>query len=188
MKKRLPPVFLTGTKVELRPLVLSDLKGDYLEWLNSPETNAQTSRGRFPVSRAAAEAYVERVARSEHDLVLAIVERKTGKHVGNIALQRIHWVDRSAEYAILLGDSSARGKGFGSEASLLLVKHGFSALGLHRIYCGTTSENLGMQKLAKTMKMKAEGRQRQAVYKNGRHLDVLLFGVLKNEFFSKKNS
>lgn len=181
MKTKESP-FLVGPKVILRALEASDLRGRYVDWLNDRQTNRHTSRGRFPVTRKAAEEYIARVSRSNHELVMAITARKTGKHLGNISLQKIHWVDRSAEFAILMGERSARGRGYGTEAAHLLVEHGFRELGLNRIYCGTTSENMGMQKLALSLKMRQEGTQRQSVYKDGKFVDVFLYGVLAREY------
>jgi RimJ/RimL family protein N-acetyltransferase len=40
-----------------------------------------------------------------------------------------------------------------------------------------------MQKLAKKMKMLQEGVRRQAMYKMGKHVDIIEYGVLKDEFY-----
>ena len=55
-------------------------------------------------------------------------------------------------------------------------------MNLHRIYCGTSSENIPMQELALSVGMKKEGRRRQAAFKAGRYLDIIEYGLLKKEF------
>jgi len=177
-----PKAFLEGDLVTLRPLALLDLDGPYVSWLNDPEVNAHNSHHVYPYTLAQAKGYVESVARDEHNLVLAIVAKDSGKHVGNISLQKIDTVARQAEYAILVGDRDYWGKGVAGEASRLLIAHGFSALNLHRIHCGTGSENIAMQKLAAKLGFKEEGRRREAHFKNGTYTDIIEYGILKDEF------
>jgi RimJ/RimL family protein N-acetyltransferase len=136
----------------------------------------------FPLTRAGARAFAERAASARDSLTLAIVIREDGRHIGNVALQQIHPVYRSAEFSIMLGDKSAWGHGYASEAGRLICGHGFSALNLSRIGCGTFANNTAMQKLAAHLGMKEEGRRRQAAFKNGQYVDVVEFGVLRDEY------
>jgi len=39
-----------------------------------------------------------------------------------------------------------------------------------------------MKKLAIKLKMREEGLRREAIYKNGRYLDIVEYGVLRHEF------
>jgi len=110
------------------------------------------------------------------------VLREDDRHVGNIALQEINWVNRSAEFAILIGDRTAWGNGYGRDAARLLLDHGFNALNLHRVHCGTFEDNETMQRLALYLGMREEGRRREAAFKDGRYVDILEFGVLGNEY------
>ncbi|MEK7602525.1 MAG: GNAT family protein [Patescibacteria group bacterium] len=174
--------FLEGDTLILRPLAISDLEGAYISWLNDPEVNAHNSHHVFPYTEAQARAYVERVSTDEHNLVLAIVAKDSKTHIGNISLQHIDFVSHSAEYAILIGDRAYWGKGVAAEASRLLLKHGFTALNLHRIYCGTSSENIAMQKLAAKLGFVEEGKRREAHYKNGAYTDIIEYGLLASEF------
>lgn len=174
--------FLSADTLTLRPLQIEDLRGAYVSWLNDPEVCEHNSHHVFPYSLAEAKHYIESVSRDEHNLVLAIVANDTGKHIGNISLQKIDTVSRSAEYAILVGDRDYWGKGIATEASKLLLTHGFNTLNLHRIYCGTSTSNIAMQKLADRLGFKEEGRRREAHYKNGSYDDIIEYGLLADEF------
>lgn len=182
MASSLHAPLLEGSTVLLRGLLPTDLTGPYFGWFNDPEVCRFNSHGRFPNSPERMESYYRHVTSSKNDLVLAIVLKKTSAHVGNIALQNINWIDRSAEYAIVIGDKSAWGAGVGKEASLLIVRHGFLELNLHRIHCGTSEDNEGMKRLAGVMGMTEEGRRRQAIFKHGRYRDVIEYGVLRADF------
>lgn len=175
-------VFLRGKRVTLRPLRPSDADGPYAGWFNDPEVHRHNSHGTFPFLREQALAYIERVRTSRVDLVLAAETVENPRHVGNITLQHIHSVYRSAEFAVVFGDRSVKGTGIGFDAAVLLLRHGFDALGLHRVACGTIESNASMQKLAQRLGMREEGRRRQAMWKHGRFFDVIEYGVLAQEF------
>lgn len=174
--------FLEGDQVVLRPLFVEDVEGNYINWLNDPVINEHNSHHVFPYTRAQALNYIESVSGDKQNLVLAIVAKDSGKHIGNISLQKIDQISKNAEYAILIGEKDYWGKGIAQEASRLLLRHGFEALNLHRVYCGTSNTNIAMQKLAHTLGMKQEGVRREAHYKNGSYADIIEYGLLKNEF------
>lgn len=178
-------VFLKSKRIYLRPLELSDLNGNYVSWLNDEQINEHNSHHVFPYSLKEGYHYIEKAHLSKDALVLAIVTKRKNKHIGNISLQNIDYLNRNAELAILLGEKEYLSKGYSKEASLLLLSHAFNALGLLRIYCGTSVKNKSMQKLAKKLGMILEGRRRKAMFKNGNLEDILEYGILADEFEDK---
>lgn len=173
--------FLESDSLILRPLSLEDLEGPYVSWLNDPEVCKYNSHGVFEYTRTMGKEYIERVSRDEHTLVFAIIAKDANIHIGNISLQKIDTVSNSAEYAILIGDREYWGKGVATEASHLILTHGFTALNLHRIYCGTSGSNIAMQKLAAKLGFIEEGRRREAFFKNGVYEDIIEYGLLRSE-------
>ncbi len=174
--------FLESQLVRLRPLRDSDADGPYPAWLNSQEISLQNSHGVHPYSTSSARAFIQSLNGATDRIVLAIEDKASGLHVGNVSLQGIHRIYRSAELAILLGDTGCHGKGIGTESCRLMVQHGFLRLNLHRIHCGTFAGNEGMIRIAAKLGMKEEGRRREAAFKNGVYVDVVEFGLLKTEF------
>jgi ribosomal-protein-alanine N-acetyltransferase len=169
--------FLKGTSIYLRTLSEQDVQGNYIKWLNDPEVTLFNSHGRFPMTVDKLKDYVKRVNSDTNALVLAVVDLKSNKHIGNISLQNINWVDRNAEIAFLLGEKSFWGRGIMMEAGKLLIQHAFHFLNLHRIYCGTSSENIGMQKLALKLGMSKEGNRVEAIFKNGQYCNIFEYGL-----------
>lgn len=178
-------VFLRGRGYYLRALEEKDLDGEYFQWLNDEKVCEFNSHATFPNTRKRMVEYFESTQDTRDAVVLAIIDEANGKHVGNVSLQQIDWVNRSAEFAILLGASECWGKGVGHLVGKLLLEYGFVRLNLYRIYCGTTAGNVGMQKLAEKLGMVREGTRRNAVYKSGKYADVYEYGVLRNEFCTK---
>ncbi len=180
-------IFLSGTRVNLRPLEETDAKGAYVDWLNDAEVCHGNSHHVFPYSEEKASSFI-RQSYSSESLVLAITLKEENIHIGNIALQKIHPINRSAEFAILVGDKRFWGKGHGKEAGLLIIQHGFNQLNLRRIDCATFRNNEGMKRLALALGMKEEGVRKQAIYKNGEYLDVIEFGLLRNESLARSGA
>ena len=179
--------FLIGKRIYLRPLTFKDLDGNYISWLNDADVCKNNSHHIFPYTRDLAQDYIQKAYVSKDKLVLAVSLKENDMHVGNISLLRIDFMSQNAEFTILLGEKKHWGKGLAKEAAFLILKHGFNALNLHRIYCGTFHENTGMQKLAIYLGMKKEGVRRKAFFKNGKFVDIVEFGVLKHEFYKNFN-
>lgn len=176
-------VFLQDGELALCQLLPSHVDGPYLQWLNSAEVCAGNSHHVYPYHRESAIEFVQQTRTARDRLVLAI--HLQTRHVGNVSLQAIHPVSRSAELAILLGDATVWGKGIGYRACRLIVAHGFESMNLHRVYCGTFATNLGMQGVAKKLGMTEEGRRREAAFKDGKYVDVIEFGLLRHDFDAK---
>lgn len=176
--------FLIGVQIYLRSIEESDITEAYQSWFNNPDVCRFNDHHRFPLYREQMRAYYETVIKSRSNLILAIIDIASDRHIGNVALESIDLVNRSAEFAIIVGDKEAWGKGIGEEAGRLLIRHGFNELNLHRIACGTSRENVGMQKLATKLGFQEEGTQREAMFKHGVYQDLIQYGLLSYEFHS----
>lgn len=180
--KMIPSYMYESEHLRFRGLCEQDIDGPYLHWFDDQEVCCFNSHGRFPSTRKKLVSYIDMLQTSESHLVWAMIEKGTEKHVGNISLQGINMVNRSAEFAIIIGDRDCWGKGYGYEAARVLFSHGFRKLGLNRIHCGTSENNTGMLSLAGKLGMIQEGIRRQALFENGRFVNAVEFGLLKGEF------
>lgn len=172
--------FLTGNTIYLRGLEEKDIEGPWFQWFNDAEVCKYNSHAVFPNSVAAMKDFLARTKASKEEVVFAICDKKTDKHVGNVAWQKIDPLARSAEFAIVIGDREAWGKGVGAEAGKLMVEYAVSKLNLRRLHCGTHAENKAMRKLALKMGMREEGVRKEAGFKDGRYHDIVLFGMVRD--------
>ncbi|MFY0631396.1 MAG: GNAT family N-acetyltransferase [Flavobacteriaceae bacterium] len=179
--------FISGERIYLRLLKLTDLEGNYVSWLNDPIVSQNNSHHIFPYSKESAEKFIKDAYVQKDKLVLAVCVKDNNVHIGNISLQKIDFFNQTAEFAIMLGEKEYWGKGYSKEAAELIIHHGFNTMNLRRIYCGTFENNVSMQKLAKYLNFAQEGRRREAFFKNGNFIDIVEFGLLKKEFYNKFN-
>lgn len=172
--------FLIGKRLYLRGLEESDLEGDYFQWFNDEEVCKYNGHARFPNTAKAMRDYFDKTQGSRSEIVFAIVMKAKDRHVGNVALQDIDWITRSAAFSILIGATDLQGKGIGKETALLVRDYAFERLNLRRLHCGTHADNKGMRKLAVAMGMNEEGLRAQAIYKNGKYSDLVEYGMIRD--------
>ena len=174
--------FVIGGTIYLRTIEESDLTSTYREWFNDADVCRFNSNHRFPNYDEDMHAFYERVIKPHHDIVLAIADKETDEHIGNISLVDIDTINRWGDIQILIGEKSHWGKGIGTEAVRLMLAHAFDELGLHRVRCGTSEDNIGMRKVAESLGFKEEGRSREAFWKGGVYRDIIHYGILSDEF------
>jgi len=178
--------FLIGERVYLRGLTKTDLEGRYFQWFNDQESDTFTNHANFPNSMARMRAFLERVSRSEGDLVLAIVLKKGDRHIGNVALHGINWQHRRAELRIIMGEADMRGKGYGTEAIHLLLRHAFEKLNLHRVSLGVRADHAQAIRVYEKSGFVVEGRLREEFLRSGKWYDAVRMGVLASEFLGRR--
>jgi len=116
------------------------------------------------------------------DSVFFVIEnRRTKKAIGTCQLHKISAVHRTAELQIRIGEKAHQGQGFGSEAGRLLVEFGFRDLNLHRISLHVFASNQRAVRAYQKCGFTEEGRLREAVFIDGKHIDVLIMGLLRND-------
>ena len=172
--------FLTGKRIYLRPLDNEDLDR-CLRWINNPQITS-TLTMRFPMSRAQEESWILSHYKDHSDLPLAIVVKDGDQHIGNCGLHSIDYVNRSAEFGIMIGEKGQWGKGYAPEAAQLIIDYGFKQLGMHRIFLHVYSHNERAQRAYEKVGFKHEGTLREAYFRDGRYYDDLIMSILESEW------
>ncbi|MCW9003088.1 MAG: GNAT family N-acetyltransferase [Rhodospirillales bacterium] len=170
---------LKGKNVGLRPLAMADATDDYLSWLSDPEVLNYSGRRGSTSTREQMESYIAGIA-ERGDVVMAVCEIATSRHIGNVTLNTIQPKHGSAELSIMIGARDVWGKGYGKEAIALLTRHGFEALGLHRIWA--ESPNPAFNAAVKALGWAHEGTKREAFRMDGDYVDFECWSILADEF------
>lgn len=152
-----PGVILKTDRLELSPVSKEDCNENYLSWLNDSETNQYLESGLHTYTMEQLIVFVMKQELNKKCLFLAIRLKTSGKHIGNIKLDKINDVHRSAEYGILMGEKNEWGKGYAQEASVALIDYGFATLQLRKIYLGVIDMNSAALRLYQKMGFQNEG-------------------------------
>ncbi len=174
---------ILGDRVRLRGIERSDLPR-CVTWLNDAEVR-QHLLVYLPLSMADEEVWFEQMSKrpaEEHPLVIEIKAAEGWTPIGNTSFHSINWRDRSAEFGIFIGEKRFWNQGYGSEATRLMLRHGFNNLNLYRIYLHVYETNPRAIRSYERAGFVLEGRLRHDRFLDGRYIDVLLMAVLQPEW------
>jgi diamine N-acetyltransferase len=178
-----PVVNIVGELIALGPL-RRDLLSIYERWINDFASARNLGVPARPVSTEAETAWFDGVVKSANDVSFTVYERATWRPIGNTGLHVIDHRNRTAEFGILIGETDARGRGFGTEAARLMLDYSFTALGLHNLMLRVFAYNLAGLRAYQKAGFREFGRRREAVQMGGRLWDVIYMECLASEFVS----
>ena len=174
--------FLVSGRLYLRRLEREDIKGNYFQWLNDQAVTKWMRHSIFPNSYEAMQAFYESQAMSDKDIVFAIILNEQDRHIGNISLNSINYVFRSAEIGIIIGEIDCWGKGYASEAISVLAHHCFYRLNLNRLAAGAVDKNIGSIRAFEKSGFCREGISREAYFCEGQYHDCINLSLLRSEW------
>lgn len=172
-----------GDRIRLRSVERSDLPR-FVEWLNDPEVTAGLAMV-LPLSQVDEEAWFDHMMKlppDQHALVIEFNQDAAWLPLGDCGFMNFDYRNRSAEIGIFIGRKDLWNLGYGTETMRLLLKHGFNTLNLHRIYLRVFVSNTRAIRAYEKAGFVHEGRLRDAEYRNGSYVDVLIMSVLKPEW------
>lgn len=184
-----------GKRVRLRAPERSDIP-QFAAWLNDPEVRAGLLIN-LPMSVAEEENWFESMLKrpaAEHPMVIEIRKEGAGEAggagtateswemIGNCGYNDIDWRCRAGELGIFIGAKQYWNQGYGTEVMELLVRHGFETLNLNRVCLQVYANNPRAVRSYEKAGFVHEGCKRQAMYKDGQYVDILLMSVLRSEW------
>ena len=171
----------TVGSVVLRQPEPSDLDALYCH-KNDPEVANLLVGFRNGLSHAGMRRWLESHEERSDEVLWVIAEAETDRCLGHVGLYRIAHRTRSAEFGIMLGDKNSWGKGIGRGVTRFAVGYGFTMLNLNRVELTVLATNQRALGLYKSLGFAVEGTMRQAQFKEGQYIDVIMMSLLRDEF------
>jgi len=178
--------FIVGETIYLRAVEMEDANL-LLRCNNQPEVR-ETFYIAFPSNTNRQEMDIKNLYDRQDYVPFIICEKETDRAVGITAFHRVDLVSRAAVFSIRIADKADWGKGFGGEATRLMVAHGFEQLNLNRIQLVVSTENERGHCAYIKAGFVQEGVMRQAMYHYDRYSDFYLMSILRDEYYQKKKS
>ena len=168
---------LKGKTVNLRVVEREDLPV-LAEWSNNPEY-----LGEFVwLPQQSRTEWEKRYDGLTPDTKWFFVEKKDGTKIGTM----FHWlIGNLLEISCILAPNE-RGKGYGTEATRLIVDYLFLSKDITRIQAHTDARNLVSQTVLQKVGFKKEGIIRKSVFAKGEWRDRALFSILREEWKEPK--
>jgi RimJ/RimL family protein N-acetyltransferase len=173
-------IILQGSNVKLRPASPEDvdarlLLGNHAEIIEMFGVSRSDIK---PLTRDAATRWIRKIIESPTAWIIEV----GGRLVGEIRLDNFDPHDRRASMAVGIYDPGLLGKGLGSEAIYLVLKHAFEGLQLHRIGIRVLAYNTRAIQAYQKCGFVVEGREREAAFVNDAWHDDVMMGLLEMEF------
>lgn len=180
----LPKPELSGKLINLRPLLKSDAPAMYKSIMEDEEGKRLTgSKGTFTFEGT--EKHCARLFDAKDRVDYAITLKDDPAFIGEVVLNNIQVEERSASFRIALAGKEYFNKGYGTEAMMLILKHGFETLGLHRIGLDVYDFNPRALHVYEKVGFVREGVIRDDLMWDGVYYDSIMMGMLENEWFER---
>lgn len=182
------------TNIETSRFILQTLDSSfvsvrYLSWLNSVEVNQYLETRYSRQTEESLIAFVEQMLLSQHSVLLAITDKDSGQHIGNIKIGPINSAHKSAPLGLVIGENNWWGKGVAKEVIAAVTKWGFDSLDLEKINAGSYASNQASIRAFLACGFMEEGRQySQVELSSGKRDDVVLLGKIRPKISESQSS
>ena len=176
---------LKGKRVALRSVEREDLP--ILSAFNNDLEVELASGGDPPIPQSFARLqarYDEALRRGERDGCHFAIETDD-KVIGVCDLFHFDETAHTCELGIIIGDKGYWGKGYGREAIRLLLLYAFQYRNQHKVWLRVNANNVRAMSAYGACGFVEEGRQRSHVWSDGHYIDLVLMGVLRDDWNSR---
>lgn len=175
---------LKGQKITLRPIVANDARAMFAS-LNDKESMYLTgTQQSFTLEQV--EAFCARVFEDDGRVDYAVTLPDDLAYLGEVVLNDIDWTNKSAHFRIAMASPKSRDKGFGSEATKLLLEHAFNTLKLHRIALEVFDFNPRAQHVYKKLGFVQEGVLRDVLLWEDKYHNAIQMALLAPDYRAKQ--
>ncbi len=180
-----PLVNILGERVALGPSMRSQIPTIY-RWFNDFRVTVLSGDPLRPVTLESLYADYDRQNSKEEQqqrwVEFSMYERVTMRFIGLTSLRHLDHRNRTATFGILIGEKDCWHKGYGTEATKLILDYGFTVLNMHNIDLTTYGYNEAAHKAYLKAGFREIGRRRQACRWRDHVYDEIIMDCLATEF------
>jgi len=173
---------IVGKKVLLRAIESSDLELLH-KWANDPEIWYLLGGWHFPGSMAFQIHWFESLQTDQLNQRFAI-EVADHRLIGTANLVNIDWKNNNAFHGMMLGYAKDRGKGYGTDTIMTIMKYAFEELHFERLDSSIIEYNDSSKKFyCEKCGWREEGRLRNWYWRKNRYWDKIVIGITRKDYF-----
>ena len=174
---------IDGEKIYLSPINIDDAEV-YVKWLCNPYISDKLHSTKKVFNLENEKNFLIKKL-EDGDYIFSIIRKKDDKIIGNVGLNRIDYIDRTATLGIFIGEADNHDKGYGSDALKALLNYGFGVLNLNNIDLSVFDFNERAIHCYKKVGFKEYGRRHKAYYVNNEYHDIIYMEILKDDFYER---
>lgn len=175
------PESIPGRLIVLRRHVPANLAA-FRRWYGDREIGRLARYQDAPMAPGDIDRFFQARLSGSGSFAMAIHLRDTDRLIGSCALSQLDGDNGSALFHITIGEKDCWGRGFGTEATRLMVDHAFGALGLHRVGLAVFAFNERAIRAYRRVGFVEEGRAREAIWRDGSFWDEIQMSILEREW------
>lgn len=122
------------------------------KWLNDDRITFFMDKGYEKNTLKKQLSYYNSINNSKADILFAIYSNKI--HIGNVGLHQINFINKTAQFGIIIGNTNYHKKGIGKNVWLSIINFGFNNLKIKKIYTMIVADNIASNKIAKYLGFK----------------------------------
>jgi RimJ/RimL family protein N-acetyltransferase len=173
----------------VRPLENSDIPTISSWFVDLDDLSTFDRCMRIPLSRDGSEkAWSDAVGNdgSNGKYWFAIEDKET-QTIGIIGLESVNLINEDAVLAVCI-TNTVRNKGIGIRSAALIMDVSFQQLGLNRLTSYYRVDNEVTRYLTERAGFRQEGCMRQAWFAGGQHVDMIIVGILRQEWMERRKT
>ncbi len=173
---------ITGDNLDiyLRKMTLEDTDA-IIKWRNSDSVRPYFIY-QEPFTKEGHLHWIKTMIEPGHGYQFMICDIKTHESIGSAYLRYLDPIHNKIEYGLFIGENRLRGKGIGSQATLLTLQFAFQHLNVNKVHSKVLKINQMSNGMCNHLGWQTEGILREDVKLQGIMHDVILYGVLNSEY------
>ena len=166
-------------EIRLKELTILDVNKTYQKWMNNTEIFkfSKQSYKKHSLKQIKEFALDKKKSKNEFLYKILVYENKKNKHIGNIKLGPIDYLNKTSEISYFIGEKQYWGMGIGTLAIKNLIKVA-KKKGLKKLIAGCVQQNKSSQRVLKKNKFKIEGRLKSQYIINKSRTTNLIYGLI----------
>jgi len=171
---------LESEKVYLSPIGMDDVYM-FMFFMNKEDVRVLARSRRDLLNELNTKEMVEKLLKQEESFL--IYRKDNDEKIGYALIMDRDEYNREASIALVIGKKENRGKGFGKDAMLLLLKHGFINLNLESMFLGVYEYNKSAIALYEHLGFKLVGKRRNAKILGNKKYNEVIMDLISEEYF-----
>ena len=173
---------LEGKNIILRPLKMNDWEKS-IQWRNNLSIKEMAMMHPFPITEMVEREWYENIMKSKDDKVIYFtITTRDDDPIGFVLLNKINYTHKNCRLGIVIGETEEQGKGYGQEATKMIIEYAFNKLNLRKVTLEVLSNNKAALHIYHKLGFVKEGELKEHFFWDKKYSNIVIMSVFNNSF------